>query len=351
MVRTRMALDELHLFKDEIFYAMTTARTMHCSPRVRGYAEGAKPRIPVKEGEDWFYRHMPAILLEKNIAKEYQPTLTSTLMVYESLRFDKGGRVTHVHPCLIYLLCKFFVAARNGTRINYKKIHESSLYDGPKKLMKIRAPDDLATRVKRIATVTMTKCKARKCRSPGAPIHPKSNYIVGMDVCTKCMSMCFDGDTDWWFSLSQITKWFQEGFTTATTLCWTGRPLRYILVGIISCRALGQPHRSLDAYARVGKIMIEAPIDRLVDHWPIDKKTLRFVSSLYGPLAWRQIYTMWDSHKKIANPNNPIYRVLMSPVFRYMGWLPMPSGTWAPAKELCGMPLDSIDSDFNDTTE
>ncbi len=162
------------------------------------------------------------------------------------------------------------------------------------------------------------------------------------------MGRHFNGSTAAWFSLAQVRTWFKEGLLTATLDHWTSRPIRTILVGIIYARAIGRPHMSLDDYAGLGQFAIECPVDRLIDEWPMDRKTVGVLSHIFGALSWRHIHTMWEHHTRLVT-NNGLGKTLMSPVFRYLGWMPMPSGTWAPVKELCGRPLDSIDSPINDT--
>ncbi len=183
-----MALDRFHLLGKEIFYPMISARKMHCTPSLRGYTPGTRPEIPIKDDEEWFYRHISSIQLESTPGG-YQPTMMSTFMVYENLRFDAMGRVTHIHPLFIYQLCKFFVAARNGTKVDQKAIKESALYTGPRKLTRTPVVVPISERVKRIPTITVSECKGRGCETPDASIHPLSEYIVGSPVCTVRLSL------------------------------------------------------------------------------------------------------------------------------------------------------------------
>lgn len=366
-----MALDRFHLLGEDIFYPMVASRKMHCTPSLRGYAHGTRPKIPIKDDESWFYRRLPSIQLE-NTPGGYQPTLMTTFMVYENLRFDSSGRVTHIHPLMMYQLCKFFVAARNGTKVDHKAIKESALYTGPKKMTRTPSVIPIFERVCRIPIAAVSECKGRGCSTPDASIHPLSEYIVGTSVCTVrslaaldkgispialhpdprtitqvCMGQHFNGNIHSWFSIAQIRTWFKEGLITAVIDPWVEKPIRTILVGIIYGRAIGRSHMTLADYSRLGQLAIECPVDRLIDEWPLDRKTVGVLSHIFGALSWKQLHTMWVHHKRLVATSG-LGNTLLSPVFRYNGWLPLPSGTWAPIKEMCGHPLDAIDAPTND---
>jgi hypothetical protein len=341
-----MALDSLHLLGESIFDPMTISRAMHCSPNLHRYAPGHEPHVPIPEDEEWFYRHTPQIQLVRNVKKEYQATAVSSLMIYENLRFDTRGRVTHVHPCMVYQLCKFFVSARNGSKIGRKDISESALYSGPRKMLRIKPIESITKRFMKLTTATLTPCKARGCQTPGSEIHPKSEYITGSPVCKGCMGRHFNGVKNW-FSIVQIHSLFQEGFVNATVRWWADKPMRYILMGIILSKEGRLP---LAKYERIGRLSIECPFDRILDEWPVDKRTLHSLGSIFGALTWRQINDTWKNYDRLGT-NRAIGAAIATDQFRYFGWASLPSGSWAPVPELFGDPLKSIDDPANNTND
>lgn len=338
-------LDSFHLLGDTIFYPTIPCRKMASQPKIRAFAVEVK--IPVEKEDAWLYARMPSLVLEKTRSGKYRPSLSSLHATFVNLRFSRDGKVSHIHPRLMYFICRAFVATCNGLESTAIKLTSAAIYTGPPKKLSYPPSIPYEKIIKNSIGNTVGACQIKRCKTPTLDTHPNSKYILGVSACRACLSGIFNDDS--WFSVTDINRWFAEGFLATTINHWIRKPIKHTLIGLMCSRIFQLDHTTIPEYTDLGKLASVWPVDTCIDHW--DKllvRSLKMLANMFGMLAWRQCFSMALEYRHLKQKYE---RVFMDVAFRYFGWMPLPCGSWHPNPAIFGTPLRSIDDPHNDDTE